>query len=152
MGIFCAHADTHANIALRRHAQDDRDNVVRQQRPATRGHWGRYSVQLNTGILLVDISQHVSKISAVTDLDIGVANTDFALKGPSEVVRITAPRVNHGADTAGYTCSFANPVVLSGSQIRPRTDAWQKLIDTVTFATDGALYEFHLFWRNATTR
>lgn len=131
------------------------------------GTGGNYSRALRPGKLLGDILEHVPELRALADLDVHVAmNKDSARVGPPEWIRIAKLLdkrrdefdsfvIIHGTDTMSYTgaalslmlAGFRKPVVITGSQLpmtRPRSDARQNLIDSVTIATDGVLEEFGL--------
>lgn len=131
------------------------------------GTGGNYSRALRPGKLLGDILEHVPELRALADLDVHVAmNKDSARVGPPEWIRIAKLLdkrrddfdsfvIIHGTDTMSYTgaalslmlAGFRKPVVITGSQLpmtRPRSDARQNLIDSVTIATEGVLEEFAL--------
>lgn len=130
-----------------------------------KGTGGTYRQGLKPSGLLADILKNVPELRRLANLDVVVAmNLDSARVGPKEWIRIAklldknrdnydAFVVIHGTDTMSYTGSalslmlagFRKPVVLTGSQLpmmRPRSDARQNLIDSVTCATDGVLEEF----------
>lgn len=131
------------------------------------GTGGAYREALKPAGLLADILEIVPELRYLANLDVHVAmNLDSARIGPAEWIRIAkilhrkrdafdAFIVIHGTDTLAYSaaaCSlmlagFGKPVVFTGSQLpmlRPRSDARQNLIDSVTVATDGVLEEVSL--------